>query len=445
MTDPVETQAMSLGAKINIQEYDTKGSIPKAEPDLEPVVQATPADSDCDAIRPFVEPDAPAAGTAEAVPTAETAPPAPQKKKCCKKANRLFILSVMMGQLMSFLSVVPGVFTSLNTHAGVNIPMFQGLVINAAFCFIFVIPKVHRFLVHRKIDLLWFFLVGTLDTIRGIMDNEAYHLTSVLSVNILYKAQIPFGMFFAWAIRRHTYSVWQVLMGLLCVGASVVYIVIDAGTRVEGNATFLGCMLVFTSTLIVGLTSVLNEFITQDYTPSQWLARIAVPSVVVSLIIFLAMELQVDVQNGYLVMPLVWARLVGRVIADIILNWVIGWVIGHGGAVLFNVSFVTNVIYSFIFTVFLFHAHLKPLIAVPCVLIVASLTAFFTVPGSKYCCNIRLKAPRAQKEPRRPPKRPLQAPLQAPLSDVSSRQPFEESSSVQLKTPMDVSSNLNEL
>lgn len=358
-----------------------------------------------------------------------------KRKKRCEPLPRRMIVGIFIGQLMSFMCVVPGVFTKLNARQGVSVPVFQSMLVYAIFCMAWVLPRVHRFFVHRKRDIILFLVIGCIDAVKSMLDNTAYRFTSVASINVIYNISVPASMVFSWLITKRTYSAYQVVASIICVVAAATYAYVDSLTKRKEETSFVGVVIVLIASILAGLVSVFNEMITDRYSPPQWVARFSITALIIELIVFFAMEYDRDVAAGYLGRPLVWAYIVGHVLADLGYYSTVPWVLRFSNAVVFNVSFITASIYGFFWSHFLFHHRYLPIICLPVLFIISSLLVYFLVPGSDYCCNIKTRKRRAalrkaeplelRRSPRAKPHYPESMEGSRELTDASSRQPME--------------------
>lgn len=316
---------------------------------------------------------------------------APQGKKKCRKPSKLYIGCIFMGQLMSFMCIVPGLFTEQLAKIGVSIPLFQSVLLYVMFLLFWTLPNVHRFFVHKKMDIVYYIIIGCLDVTQNTLNNAAFNYTTVASVIVLYNISIPASILFSWVIHKETFSWLQVVMGLVCFLATVFYTYIDELGKNDGRSSVTGDIMAILAGVFVGIESVINMYVTSTYSPYQWLARFAICGFVIALIIFLAQEYDPDVASGVLGRPMTWAYMAGYLIAMLLYYMIVPWLIGHSDAVLYNISFITASIYSFFFSHFMNHHQYSPLIAIPTIVIIAALIGYFVSPRSKYCCSIRTK------------------------------------------------------
>lgn len=330
-------------------------------------------------------------------------------KKKCPKPDKLFIGCIFMGQLMSFMCVVPGVFTTYLAYMHISIPFFQAMMLYSIFTLFWVIPNVHRFLVHKKMDVLLYIIIGILDVTQNTLGFTAYNYTSVAAVLLLFNLSIPAALIFSFLIRKNKFSWLQVVMAILCTASAAIFTYIDNMHGLSSGGV-LGDILACFAGIVIGLESVVNEYVTGRYNPYQWLARMSVSALVVATILFCALELDTVMATGVLGEKLVWGYLMGYEISMLLYYMIVPWLIGHSNAMVFNVSFITSNIFSFLSSYFLFHQTFPNLIWLPVVLILISLIGYFAAPTSPYCCSVRPKSER-NKAAAKPMIKPIKADL----------------------------------
>lgn len=299
-------------------------------------------------------------------------------------------ICIGLGQLLALANAASGVFTTYLTTPPlfVSIPLFQSLLMYSAFCTLWVVPHVHRFFVHRRRDVLIFLAVGCIDVAANTLAVAAYSHTSVAAVSLLLNLSTPMALLFGVCIRRATYSWQQVVTAVLATLCAVAFTYVDTlGQSAGENA--IGDVMALVSAACYGAESILNEYITVDYTNIQWLARMCVSALTIAMILFFALEFDAVVAGAVLESGMVWAYLVGFFLSLAVFYSTSPYVIGHSNAIVFNVSLIPGNIYSIIASALLFHQLPNNWIILPSILIIVLMVLYFVSPSSQYCFSIK--------------------------------------------------------
>lgn len=314
------------------------------------------------------------------------------------RCTKQFWKIILLGQVMALANAALGTFNScLTVFTNVSLPIFLSLLTYVMFFPLWVLPSVHRVFVTKRIDIVWFLIVGLIDLTANAMSFTAYNFTSTAAVQMLINLSTPTALLFCACIRRQRFSWQQILMAMLATGSSIAFTYVDTIGQDNGE-NYKGDLLAAMAGTLFGLESVINEFITVDYNNVQWLARMCPSAIVLSLILFFGIEFDAVVSGGMLRDPVVWAYIVGFLLSIFVFYLLIPWMVGHAGAMIFNISLLPQNIYSFITSIFLFHFTYSYWIILPSILILLSLVLYFISPASDYCCSVK---PRSVREAER--------------------------------------------
>lgn len=300
------------------------------------------------------------------------------------RCSRNFVLAIVLGQVCALGNSASGVFNDLLSSINVSVPFMQSMIFYGLLLFLWVLPSVHKVFVHRKRDIGFFLLSGILDITANSLAIMSFIYTSVGAVLLILCLSTPFSMILSLIIVKARFSWMQVMFSCFATGFAVLFVVLDTLDD-ESKHRISGDLLAIGAAFIYGLTSVINEFIIESYTPTQFLARLSIGAFVLALILFLSTELS---KIQVLADPLPWGYIVGYLISLIIMYSVLPLVIKYGGAVVFNISLISCNIYGMIASLVIFHYRYTPWIAIPILGIIGSLTGYFLSPSSSTCCRI---------------------------------------------------------
>ncbi|EET00463.1 Putative membrane spanning protein [Giardia duodenalis] len=300
------------------------------------------------------------------------------------RCSRKFVLAVVLGQICAIGNSASGVFNDLLSGINVSVPFLQSMLFYGLLLFLWVLPSVHKFFVHRARDAGFFLLSGMLDITANSLAIMSFVYTSVGAVLLILCLSTPFSMILSLVITKTRFSWMQVMFSCFATGFAILFVVLDT-LGDESKHRIPGDLLAMGAAFIYGLTSVINEFIIGSYTPVQFLARLSIGAFTLALILFLCLEMN-NIQILATAQP--WGYIVGYLVSLIVMYSVLPLVIKYGGAVVFNISLISCNVYGMLASLIIFKYKYVPWIAIPVLGIIGSLTGYFLSPSSSTCCRV---------------------------------------------------------